>query len=196
VFSFRRPTEAAIRARIAAAALLPRIGAQFLTTESGHESGQLPFLFAHDSSISVIGHGEVTFAEARRAFAKWAMFNLGWVRVANPDARIVSGQLVAVEVESLGLWTVNLRRILEVIDTPRVFGFLYATTEMHVEEGEERFLLELDAESGAVAYKLEAVSRPRNTLARLGFPITRMFQRRFARDSHHKMRAAILHDVV
>jgi uncharacterized protein (UPF0548 family) len=120
------------------------------------------------------------------------MFDLGWVRVANPDARMVCGPLVAVEVTTLGLWSLNLSRILEVIETPRSFGFLYATTELHVEEGEERFLLEFDPDSGDVTYKLEAVSQPQSYLARLGFPITRMFQHRFARDSHRRMREAVL----
>jgi uncharacterized protein (UPF0548 family) len=58
---------------------------------------------------------------------------------------------------------------------------------MHVEEGEELFLLEFDPATGQVSYQLEAVSRPRNLLARLGFPITRAFQHRFARDSHQRM---------
>lgn len=124
------------------------------------------------------------------------MFDLGWVRVANPEARILLGQLVAVEAKSLGLSTVNVSRILEVVDTPKHFGFVYATTELHLEEGEERFLLEFDRSSGDVTYKLEAVSRPRSSLARLGWPVTRMFQHRFARDSHRRMRDAILEQMI
>jgi uncharacterized protein (UPF0548 family) len=154
---------------------------------------RLSFFFAHDSSTSVIGYGKDAFAAARQAFEKWTMFDLGWVRVANSGARIVAGQLVAVEVRSLGLWTLNLSRILDVLETPRSFGFLYTTTELHVEEGEERFLLQFDPESGSVTYRLEAISRPRSNLARLGFPITRTFQHRFARDSHRRMGDAVLH---
>jgi uncharacterized protein (UPF0548 family) len=193
VFSFRRPTAAAIEAQIVAVQGLRQTEARFMTVGEGCKSLQIPPVFAHDCSTSVIGHGQSAFAAARRASESWAMFDLGWVRVANPDARIVSAQLVAVEVKSVGLWTINLSRILEVIDTPCSFGFLYATTEIHVEEGEERFLFELDVESRTVAYKLEAVSRPRSNMARLGFPITRMLQRRFARDSHRRMQEAVLH---
>ena len=120
------------------------------------------------------------------------MFNLGWVRVANPAAAMHAGQIVAVEALTLGLWTLNLSRILEIVDTQDRFGFLYSTTEFHVENGEERFLLEFDSDSGRVRYLLEAVSRPRNQLAQLGFPVTRAFQRRFARDSHRRMREAVL----
>lgn len=115
------------------------------------------------------------------------MFDLGWVRVANPQALIVPGQMIAVEVRSLGLWSLNFCKIVDVVDTGSLFGFIYSTTQMHVEQGEERFLLEFDPASGDVWYELEAVSRPRSTLARLGFPVTRAFQHRFARDSHLRM---------
>jgi uncharacterized protein (UPF0548 family) len=56
--------------------------------------------------------------------------------VADPAARIVVNQLVAVEARTLGLWTLNVSRILAVVDTPLRFGFVYATTPLHVEEGE------------------------------------------------------------
>ncbi len=120
------------------------------------------------------------------------MFDIGWVRVANPEAPIVPGQLVAVEAKTLGLSTVNVSRIVEVVNSSERFGFVYATTRSHVEEGEERFLLEFDSASGDVIYKLDAVSRPRNNLARMGWPIARTFQHRFAQDSHRRMREAVL----
>jgi len=115
------------------------------------------------------------------------MFDLGWVRVANPETRIAPGQVVAVEAHTLGLWTLNLSRITQAIDTPAAFGFVYSTTQSHVEQGDERFLLELDSATGDVWYELEAVSRPRDAFARIGFPLTRSFQHRFARDSHGRM---------
>ena len=164
-----------------------------MSLTSGVDLGKrLPFGFVHDRSRSKIGQGHPAFVTARKSFQNWAMFNLGWVRVANPEAPIALGQIVAVEVHSLGLWSLNLSRIAEVVDTPTQLGFLYATTALHVEEGEERFLLEFDAATGNVWYQLEAISRPRNALARLGYPITRAFQHKFARDSHRSMRNAVL----
>jgi uncharacterized protein (UPF0548 family) len=59
---------------------------------------------------------------------------------------------------------------------------------MHVEQGEERFLLDFDPNTGDLHYELEAVSRPRNLFAWMGYPVTRAFQHRFARDSHRRMR--------
>jgi uncharacterized protein (UPF0548 family) len=62
---------------------------------------------------------------------------------------------------------------------------------MHVEQGEERFLLRFDTVTEEVWYELEALSRPRNWMAKVGYPVTRAFQHRFARDSHRRMQAAV-----
>ncbi len=119
------------------------------------------------------------------------MFDLGWVRVVNSAAPIASGEVVAVEVRSLGLRSLNFSRIVETIDNETQFGLVYATTAHHLEQGEERFLLRFDRANGEVSYELEAVSRPRHTLAKIGYPITRYFQHKFARDSHRRMRQAV-----
>jgi uncharacterized protein (UPF0548 family) len=63
------------------------------------------------------------------------------------------------------------------------FGFAYGTLPGHAESGEERFLVEWDRTGDAVRYDVLAFSRPRHPLARLGYPLTRRAQRRFARDS-------------
>jgi uncharacterized protein (UPF0548 family) len=191
VFSFTQPTADAIKQQLAAAFQLPASLSCFLTLQLGLKTPRLPSGFAHDYSRSCIGHGERTFHRARRAFEEWAPFDLGWVAVANPSAPISTGQVVAVEAHTLGLWSLSLSRIVQVLDAPTSFGFLYSTTPLHVEEGEERFLLTFDPESGDVWYDLEAVSRPRHPLARFGFPITRSFQHKFARESHRRMKEAV-----
>jgi uncharacterized protein (UPF0548 family) len=188
MFTMARPTAAAIEKQVVAAAGLPLATPPLLSLNSGLDTARgLPFGFAHDYRRSRAGHGQVAFVAAKLAFQCWAMFDLGWVRVANPQVVIAPGEIVAVEAHTLGLWTLNLSRITEVVDTPTRFGFVYATTEMHVEQGEERFLLEFDGSTGDVCYDLEAVSRPRSVMARLGFPVTRGFQHRFACDSHRRM---------
>jgi uncharacterized protein (UPF0548 family) len=192
VFTLFKPTCAEIEGLVEAAGQLPQTGPHFLSTQGRLSARHLPSAYAHDDSRTCIGHGRKCFAAARRAFEQWAMFGLGWVRIANPQALIVAGQIVAVEAHTLGLWSPNLSRIVDVTDTESRFGFLYATTEVHIEQGEERFLIEFDQETGQVYYELEAISFPRSSLARLGFPVTRAFQHKFARDSHFRMRETIL----
>jgi uncharacterized protein (UPF0548 family) len=160
--------------------------------EGGLQVGKVPRGFAHDVSRSRIGEGERQFEAARQAFRRWLQFDLGWVRVANPEVPIETGQIVAVEVKSLGLWSLNLSRIMETVDQEDRFGFIYATTELHVEEGEECFLLRIDRNTGSVSYRLEAISRPRDLFARAGYPITRHFQHRFARDSQRRVYEAVI----
>ena len=70
------------------------------------------------------------------------------------------------------------------------FGFAYGTLTDHGEIGEERFLVNLDAESGDVSYDIYAFSRP-GLFARLGYPLSRNLQKRFAQDSMNAMRSAV-----
>ena len=44
-------------------------------------------------------------------------------------------------------------------------------------------MVTLDAATGDVSYRLRAASRPRALLARAGYPIARLLQARFRRDS-------------
>lgn len=190
MFSTTRPTIAEIDREIDTASHAGYRGPEFLDLQSGLKDGLIPRGFAHDQSHSRLGAGRPAFEAAAGAMEQWKHFDLGWVRVANPSARIEVGQIVAVEVLALGLWSINLSRIVEVAREPFSFGFTYKTTRHHVEEGEERFLLTLKRDSGSVEYDLEAVSRPRSLLAQLGFPVTRAFQHRFARESHRRLRKA------
>ena len=158
-----------------------------LNTELGLQFARVPKGFVLDHTRSQIGSGQASFESARAAFHAWKMFDLGWVQVLNPQARIAVGEIIAVQAKALGLWSVNLSRILYVIDEPLCFGYGYGTTPMHIERGEERFLLEFDPTTGSVYYDLLAVSQPANFLARLAYPFTRMCQKQFARESHRRM---------
>jgi uncharacterized protein (UPF0548 family) len=154
--------------------------------------GTPPRGFAHDLSRSNIGRGPRAFAAAREAFERWEQFDLGWVRIANPVPKVLPGELVAVEACTACLWSMNLNRIVEIVDSPTRFGFMYTTTTLHVEEGQERFVVQFDPDSQSVLYLTEAISRPRHILARLGYPFSRAMQHRFARDSHARMKRLLL----
>jgi len=189
VFTLSQLPAAVIAQRVAAAAKLPSNSPTGLSLANGLDpSARLPYGFVHDHSRSNIGQGELAFAAAKQAFRQWAMFNHGWTRVANPTAKIEIGQIIAMEAHTMALWTVNMSRIIETIDTAKSFGFLYATTPLHVEQGAERFLLEFNPTTGEVHYVLEAISRPRHILARLCLPLSRHFQHQFVRASHNRMK--------
>jgi uncharacterized protein (UPF0548 family) len=191
VFRFSKPSAAQIEAEIAAAAALPLTGSRWFESMDGLKERKTPFGYRRDFASERIGSGEADFAAAQKAFGEWKQFDLGWVRMANPGAALAVGQIVALEVRTLGLWSLNLSRIAQTMDTPTRFGFVYATTPLHVEHGEERFLLEFDPQTGSVSYQLESVSRPRNLFAQLGYPFARAMQHRFARESLARVRDVV-----
>jgi uncharacterized protein (UPF0548 family) len=158
-----------------------------LLTLTGGLLGGPPKGFVHDLSRSELGRGLDIFAAAREAFQRWAQFDLGWVQVINPTIKIAAGELVGVEAHTAWLWSINFSRVVEIVDSATRFGFMYTTTAFHVEEGQERFVIQFDPESESVSYLIEAVSRPRHFLARIGYPFSRAMQHRFARDSHARM---------
>ncbi|HVS00766.1 MAG TPA: DUF1990 domain-containing protein [Thermoanaerobaculia bacterium] len=71
----------------------------------------------------------------------------------------------------------------------RRYGFAYGTLTGHGERGEERFTVEWNREDDSVWYELYAFSRPAHWLVKLGYPVTRWYQKRFARHSKRVMAA-------
>jgi uncharacterized protein (UPF0548 family) len=191
MFSLRKPTDDSIREMVRRGRNLLISYGMALNTEGIAGTQVVPSGYALDHTRSEIGNGLEAFEAAKEALRSWRHFDLGWVRVANPEARIEVEEVVAVEACALGLWSVNLSRILYVIDEPGRFGFGYGTTAMHVERGEERFLLEYFPATGAVFYDLLAISEPAHWLARMAYPFTRSRQRKFARESQARMRATV-----
>jgi uncharacterized protein (UPF0548 family) len=124
-----------------------------------------------------------SFAAARDAVRAWRMFP-AWTAI-EPATPVEADRVLAVLVNALGLWFSSSARIVYVIDEPRRFGFAYGTLPGHVECGEERFLVE-ERDDG-VWYDVRAFSKPRYWGARVAYPITRLLQKRFARDSKAAM---------
>jgi uncharacterized protein (UPF0548 family) len=191
MFRLTRASEQEKEKLFATAQVLPPSSPQLLTLAGGLP-GVPPKGFVHDLSRTEIGRGLRVFMSAREAIQGWKQFDLGWVQIANNVPRVIPGELVAVEAHTGFLWSINISRIVEIVDTPTRFGFMYSTTALHVEEGQERFVIELDIENESVFYLIEAVSRPRHILARIGYPFSRAIQHRFARDSQARMRRYVL----
>ncbi len=158
-----------------------------------------PAGFNYDETRAPLGVGQGVFDAACAAVRAWVMFPQPWTRIDPPSAPIAEGTVVAMRAHALGFWWLNACRIIYVIDEAnpgkmsgarRRFGFAYGTLPAHVECGEERFSVELHAD-GSVWYDLRAFSRPRYWAVRLGQPLARRLQWRFARDSVTAMRQAV-----
>jgi uncharacterized protein (UPF0548 family) len=194
MLSLRRPSTEAICEFLAAQSKLgftyPAVGATATVPPAG---------YAVDHTRIKLGEGEEVFARAKAALERWNHFRLGWVKAWPPEAPIHAGEVVAVIAQLIGLWWLSACRIVYVVDEPgpiRRFGFAYGTLPDHAESGEERFLVEWDRASGEVWYDILAFSRPRQFLARLGYPYTRRTQKRFRTESAMAMLTAVRNQAV
>jgi uncharacterized protein (UPF0548 family) len=188
VYSLRKPSDGAIRAFLSAQKDQP-----FSYAHVRASRGQPPGGYTVDHSRVRLGEGPEAFERAVRAIREWKMFAMPWLQLYWPDAPIEEGATVAVLVQALGLWSLNAARIVYLIDeegADRRFGFAYGTLPEHGERGEERFTVEFHAKDQSVWYDVCAFSRP-NLLARLGYPVARAMQKRFARDSKAAMQKAV-----
>jgi uncharacterized protein (UPF0548 family) len=164
----------------------------FSYSQVGATQGAPPPGFNIDHNRCKIGEGEETYQRAVAALKIWKQFDLGWVQIVTPHVAVEVGNTVAVQARSFGFWWLNACRIVYLIGDDAAFktrfGFAYGTLPDHVECGEERFTIEWHAD-GSVWYDIYAFSRPRHPLARLGFPLVRRLQKRFAVDSLATMTA-------
>ena len=163
----------------------------FSYAEVGATAARIPDGYTVDRNRVRLGAGPATFQAAIEALAAWKMFDLEWARVYPTGAVIEAGTTVAVVVRHFGFWSLNACRIVNVFDEQRRFGFAYGTLAQHAEKGEERFWVEWNESDDSVYYDILAFSRPRQWQARLAWPLSRMLQRRFARDSMAAMKHAI-----
>lgn len=189
MFLLRRPTPDRIER------FLARQGAsRFSYPEVGASAKGAPDGYKRDAYGVRLGSGRRTFETAKEALGTWQMFNLGWVQLFPARGPLEAGLNVAVLVRVFPVWSLNAGRIAYVVDDEgpgarRSIG--YGTLLDHAEQGEERFSVHWDQADDSVWYHVLAFSRPRMLLARLGYPMTRWLQRRFARASQRAMQRAV-----
>lgn len=185
MFLFTKPSEESINRFIAS-----QQRCDFSYREIGASREGAPADYTVDHNRIRLGEGAATCARAVEAVKRWEMFNLGWVKLCWPRAPIEEGSVVAVLASHLGFWSLSACRIVYVIDEDgpvRRFGFAYGTLPRHAERGEERFSIEWQKDDDSVWYDILAFSQPNHMLARIGYPIARNLQKRFARMSKEAM---------
>ncbi len=193
-FRLTRPT-----ARELDALLAVRRDAPFTYAAVGATRGAAPAGYTVDRRRVRLGTGAETWARAVDALRQWRMTTLGWASIHPPQAPQETGTVVAMVVQHYGFHSVNVCRIVYSFDEiaqgdrgmVHRLGFAYGTLPLHAASGEERFELSWHRADDAVWYDLTAFSRPRHPLARLGYPLARLQQRRFGRHSTRAMANAV-----
>ena len=181
MFLARQPTAETIRHFISSQHDLP-----FSYREVGATRGEeTPPGYKIDHNRLRLGDGEDVYLRAVAALRNWKQFDLGWVTIVPAGTPVEVGGIVAVQASTFGFWSLSAARIVYMIEDEgpvRRFGFAYGTLPNHVECGEERFMIEW-LEDNSVWYDIYAFSHPEHPLVRLGSPIARKLQKRFAKES-------------
>jgi uncharacterized protein (UPF0548 family) len=170
----------------------PEVGASSLLGEPLPE--RLAGRYDLDHHRVALGHGRELFERARAALFAWRHFDVPWVELQGATVPVHEGQVVATLVSIAGVWLLNPCRVVytrQPPGTPDVAAFAYGTLPGHVEIGEERFVVSIDPATEAVHYEIEAFSRPARLWVRLGRPLARRIQRRFALASGDALRRAV-----
>ncbi len=185
MFLLRKPSDRQIKHFVSDLA-----NSNYSYKEVGATASGIPASYTLDHNRVQLGRGAETWSRAVSAVKSWQMFELAWVRLCRPNTPIRSGTDVAVLVRHLGFYSLNGARIVYVIDADgpvKQFGFAYGTLDNHAESGEERFVVEWDQQNDNVSYDLLAFSKPSKLLSRLGYPLSRMLQKKFAAGSKQAM---------
>jgi uncharacterized protein (UPF0548 family) len=193
-WSIRAPNTADISAFLRAQNATD-LGAGFSYGEVGasRHNAERPRGYDLDHNRIQVGAGAADFQAACASIRTWRTFPAPWTRISPTDAPIQVGEVVAMQARVFGIWWLNACRIVYVIDEHgpvQRFGFAYGTLAAHVEQGEERFSVEMQPD-GSVWYDLRAFSRPRYWPVRIAKKIVRRLQARFVRESQNSMRAAV-----
>ena len=163
----------------------PEVGASRSVAPSGYNV---------DHHRILLGEGYEKFLHAIEAMKSWKMFDFAWLKLCWPETPIIEGAIVGILVRHLSFWSLNACRIVYLIEEKSKierYGFAYGTLPAHAERGEERFSVEYYQADGKVWYDLYAFSKPKHALARAGYPVSRLLQKRFATESKKAMVKAV-----
>jgi uncharacterized protein (UPF0548 family) len=158
---------------------------QFTYPEQGMTRQDVPQVgYVRDHNRVHLGTGSSLYMESKAALRRWQQFELGWVRVRTNNAPLKPDETVCLQVHFAFLW-----KLFACTSSPiKKFGFAYGTLPGHPESGEERFLIEWNSIDDSVWYDILAYSQPGNFAVALGYPFSRLMQKRFARESMASMK--------
>lgn len=155
----------------------------------------LPSGYRHADLRVLLGRGERVFQAAGEALISWEVHRRAGLGVVSRSPTARRGAVVVLRAGVGPLRVLAPCRVVYVIEGGRRRGFAYGTLPGHPATGEEAFVVERH-EDDAVSLRITAFSRPRAWYARLGGPLTTIFQnlatrryaaaaRAVAADRHH-----------
>lgn len=140
--------------------------------EVGATAGELPAGYHHVRQTRVLGRGRPVLDAASTTLLTWQMHERAGVHRVGGESVVTQEQDVAFRWFFIRLEC----RVISVVHERDQRGFTYGTLARHPECGEERFMIELDADTGTVRATITAFSRPSGRLVRWAGPVPRAVQ--------------------
>ncbi|MDZ7704094.1 MAG: DUF1990 domain-containing protein [Trueperaceae bacterium] len=150
----------------------------------------VPFGYRETRYRTVLGVDPGVFEHAKDALQNRVMYPAPLSALRPEDVPLTSGATLVVVLNLFGCQALNAIRVLAIDDRPDDYRLVVGTLPGHALVGKEVFRIVREGER--VVYELYALSKPHHWLAKLGWPLTRWVQRRFARKSLEKMARALL----
>lgn len=170
--NFEKPDKAGLERFVQAQSALPVTYHGGLEAEPG---------FTRKRTLEPLGSSAQVFERAVTGLKGWAVYPT-WLTLYPHPAPLIEGTCVALVTGFAPVWTVSTVRVVTVAETTQRFSFTLQTLPQHAVTGLERFSVYLD-DTETVWYEILAVSKPQHPLVKLGAPVLRVVQKRFARDS-------------
>jgi uncharacterized protein (UPF0548 family) len=175
LFSLRRPSSKELNQLRGAQSHLE------LTYESaGGTNGTPPAGYREKRWSAELGAGPEVFQKGKEGLRWWAPHRGAGMELAPAFPAIEEGTVLVGLARTLGIYVTTACRIVYVIDEPGRYGFGYGTLPHHPEQGEEAFVVRMDAES-KVHFEVRSFSRPGHPLIKLGGPVGPLIQSQIAR---------------
>jgi uncharacterized protein (UPF0548 family) len=190
---FGRPSARAIEERLGSTQphTYPEVGSS-AQLDDPDVRARLAKRYDLDTYALSLGRGRDRFERARLALTSWRHFDVPWA-LLHRAGPVATGQVVATLVGFAGVWLLNPCRVVyaDLASDGDCAAFGYGTLPGHAESGEERFRITFDPRTEEVVYEIAAFSRPALVLTRLGYPLARRVQKRFARASAAALKNAV-----
>ena len=160
--------------------------------DSRQVQGSLASRYDVDRHQFTLGRGRSLFERAQSSLMAWRQFDIPWLEF-HGARRVEPDQVVATLVSMTGVWFLNPCRVVYSESSPdgNSAAYAYGTLRGHAECGEERFRVSFDPVTEEVRYEIGAFSRPAIVLSKLGYPLARRLQRRFAASSAQALVRAV-----
>lgn len=175
IFPVRAPTQERLAALVAQQAVYDvtysAVGTTLTTPPEGYHVA---------SGRKRAGTGQVTFRRGRSAIREWKAHAAMGMTLEPSVPELEEGNVMAFAMAvqpPLPLFATGCCRIVQVIDEPRRFGFVYGTLPHHPESGEEAFMVH-HHDDDVVEFEIIAFSKANSLATKVTGPIARRLQRR------------------